>query len=309
MNTQILKRGAKMFHRLVSKSKTFTKLYITFLTYFFHRLPDSKIKHQVLNSINSIEWQNVDLPAQTIRLGSQIQFKIIPHFHEFDLEAIINEDISYEKEVFKAIEDLVKEADAVIEIGANIGIYSLFFAALLDRDCNSSQVFVFEPSSEAYLRLLKNISINNFKNIQPFNIAVGDIVDVQDFFEPSGHLTNGSLDREFASIFSASLRTRKTFVVDGNLLINLVKNENNIFIKIDVEGAEFDVLKGLENFIRLKKPKLVIEVLQRYQDALNQLVFLKELGYSFYNITDSGLVQKDLFIGSEFRDYLLLPLE
>jgi FkbM family methyltransferase len=309
MNTTILKSGSKLFHHWVSKSQTATKLYIFLLSLVLHQLPNSKIKQQVLNSINSVEWQNVDLTAQTVRLGTHTEFKIIPHFYEFDSEAIISADISYEQEVFKELEEQVKQADAVIEIGANIGIYSLFFASLLDRSINPGQVFVFEPSAEAYLRLLKNISINKFKNIQPFNIAVGKIVDVQDFFEPSGHLTNGSLHQEFANIFSSSVQVRKTFVVNGNLLIELVKNESNIFIKIDVEGAEFDVLKGLENFIRLKKPKLTIEVLPEYQAMLNELVFLKELEYSFHNITDSGLVQHDLFIASKFRDYLLIPLE
>ena len=56
-----VKKNAILFHSLVSKSITLTHLYVYFLTIILKPLPFHKIKQQVLNSLNSVEWKITDI--------------------------------------------------------------------------------------------------------------------------------------------------------------------------------------------------------------------------------------------------------
>ncbi|MDB9476274.1 hypothetical protein [Dolichospermum circinale] len=64
---------------------------------------------------------------RTVQLCNNITFQLIPHLHEFDSEAIVTKYVTYEQEVFAYLESNISEYDSVIEIGGNVGIFSLFF--------------------------------------------------------------------------------------------------------------------------------------------------------------------------------------
>jgi len=304
---KIIKPLGFHFHNLISKSKLFSRIYIDLLGDICHILPNNSINKRILNSINSIQWINFQLKHITVQLGNNITFQLIPHLHEFDSEAIVTKYVTYEQEVFAYLETSISEYDSVIEIGGNVGIFSLFFyEAFLKYHKNPSKIFIFEPSQSAYLRLLENLQINSANQIQTYNCAVGDEIGFLDFFEPQGHLTNGSLNKEFAQLFSSDISHNKALVINGNYLSHLVSEGERILVKIDVEGSEVEVLSGMKEFIFLKKPTLIIEVLSTYQDKLNTLTFLHE-NYYFYNLTKDGLIQYDEFEATQFRDYILLP--
>ena len=69
----------------------------------------------------------------------------------------------YSSDKFKINND-----DVVLDIGAHIGLFSLFASQF----CKNGKIFCFEPIKENYEELLKNIEINNIQNIIPFNNAV-----------------------------------------------------------------------------------------------------------------------------------------
>lgn len=247
-------------------------------------------------------------PPQIIQVTEDIEFKIIPHFQEFDSKSLFFKKLSYESEVFQWLKQHTSEYDTIIEIGANVGIFSLFFWKIfLRHDKNPNNIFVFEPSQKAYLRLLKNLEINRVNSIQTYNCAVSDINGFIDFFEPQGHLTNGSLNKEFAGLFSNRVLCSKTLVVNSNCLNNLVSSsQDHILIKIDAEGSEFEILSGMKNFILRYKPAIIVEVLSMYERKLNSLEFLHQ-SYNLYNITKEGIVQYFEFNSTSCRDYVLLP--
>jgi FkbM family methyltransferase len=295
------------WHKFISKSKILTKIYINLLSVLIRKIPSQKIKQMIMNSINAVKWQDdVELKPIQIQLGSSTEIKIFPHFYEFDLGAIFNYKLNYENEVFNYLETRIKNYDHIIEIGANVGIFSLFFAdkfRSMGKDDNNR--YVFEPSRKAYQRLVKNIAINNFK-IQAFNLAIGNESKFTNFYEPEGHLTNGSLLSDFAEIFSKNIEINQTLMIEGQILEGLInKSGQNFLIKIDVEGAEKFVLEGLKNLIISKKPDLMIEVLSIFEEELNNISFLKE-NYNFFNITEEGLIKQEKLIGTSFRDYILI---
>lgn len=306
----IIQKFGFWLNYLISRSKITTQIYINFLGFILKLFPANKFKRMIVSHLNSFEqWPDINLPTQIVNIDKNIYFKIIPHFHEFDFEFMFYKDINYEKEIFEFLTNHLLNYDDIIEIGANVGIFSVFFSTFfkIHKKFNS-KIFVFEPSFEAYYRLIKNIQINNGdENIYAFNCAIGEKTEFVDFFEPKGHLTNGSLHPKFAEIFSDSITIKRILKIDGNLLQRLIDNKRHILIKIDVEGYEYFVLKSLENIIQLQQPDILVEVLEMYQDKLNTLEFLFNLNYSFFNITDRGLVKYDKFVANnKFRDYILI---
>jgi FkbM family methyltransferase len=296
------------WHNAISTSTIATRVYINLLSFFLRRIPPCQLKQRVINSINSVKWSDIELEPRDIQVVNT-KFKLIPHFYEFDFEVLFNTNISYEKEVFYCLESRLISYDTIIEIGSNVGIFSIFFASYLKNYAKKTNIFVFEPSREAYLRLLKNIKVNAISNIYPFNCAISEEIDFLNFFEPEGHLTNGSLQRDFANIFSQDVRVNKILSINGKLLDKLIESSQSILIKIDVEGSEYSVLQSLKDIINSRKVDLVIEVLPAYQDKLNSVEFLSSKKYSFFNITDQGLVKYEKFVASQFRDYFLLASE
>ncbi len=148
--------------------------------------------------------------------------------------------------------------------------------------------------------------LNGFTDVQIFNCAVGDHTGFATFFEPQGHLTNGSLSQTFAAYFSPTVETTTVQVVSGEMAVGLLPETGRILIKIDVEGAETQVLSSLKGFLVERRPTLLIEVLSLQEEVLNSLTFLRNF-YTLYSITDHGLVMQEQFVAGPFRDYLLEP--
>ena len=301
------------FLRIVSKSEITTRIYFQILHLLLKRLPDNKFKSVISRSFLCawpiIEWPQIEFSPREVDIaGSSLTIKLVPHPNELDFGSLILKTFTYEKGVFKYLEQHIKDYDAVIEIGANIGLYTICLAkwfARLGKPCNN--IFSFEPSREAYLRLLRNLKLNRIKGVQTFNLAVGERDDFVSFYEPEGHLTNGSLYRDFAELFSASLSINKTFMISGNSLDGLIQDSHRVLLKINAEGAEYAILHSMKDFIIKRMPVIIIEVLSLYQNQLNQLDFLFSGQYSFFNITDRGLENHGRLIASDNFTYLLSP--
>lgn len=308
--TRLVKQAAFLAHTLIARSRTASRWYFAFLSGTLRPLPECKIKRQIWNSVLSVQWPEFDLPPRSVVFGTQACVVLYPHLHQIDSEAMVSRNPLYEKEVFLFLEPRLMNYDTVVEIGANVGLFSLFFARTFERlEKSDSRVFVFEPSRKAYLRLLRNLELNSTRNVVAFNCAVGDQTGFVNFFEPKNHLTNGSLLADFASQFSSSIQVSQTLLVNAELLESLLPDAGRLLIKIDTEGAECQVLAGLQKVITRNKPDVLLEVLPMYQEAINGMEFLRVAGYEFFNITDRGLVKHDKFVAGEFRDWLLVSSE
>jgi FkbM family methyltransferase len=297
---------AQNWHRLVARSPLAARLYLGALSRVLRSLAPARIRQQILNSISSVNWPFSELAPRSVRLGSSIDVRLTPHLGEFDMEAVTSRTLSYEAELFAFLEPRLPYYDVVIEIGANVGVFSLFFARTLARaGRKNARVFAFEPSREAFFRLLANARLNPSPNLIPFNCAVGSKTGFHDFFEPRGHLTNGSLDSAFAGTFSDRVDVNQVLVVDARLLMPLLPESGNILIKIDTEGSECAVLEGLYDLIQQRKPDIILEVLPGYEQRLSDARFLRSGSYSLFNITSSGLQPYETFQATEHRDYFL----
>jgi FkbM family methyltransferase len=151
------------------------------------------------------------------------------------------------------IEQFVKSLNKkalFIDIGANHGCISILASKYLKE---SGLVMAFEPSPSVYEELQKNIKLNNCKNILTFNKAVSDVKG--DFFLNETNLENSGASH--ISKNGTKIKAGPVYLSD----IKKVGNYSDIFIKIDTEGYELNVLKGLaDTLVSGLVRKLVIEI-------------------------------------------------
>ncbi len=242
----------------------------------------------------------MELRPCRVRLARKTQIILVPHVHEFDFGAVALRKLSYEAEVFSWLQD--RSYDVVIEIGANVGVYTIFFANTLAH----ARIYAFEPSQEAYRRLILNLHLNRCDNVRAFNCAVAPTSGILDFFEPHDHLTNGSLNRGFAEQFSNRVSHSKVVAIDATILEQLFETEAHVLIKLDIEGEEPRVLKSMQALIRRYRPDLLIEVLESSAPQLNKLDFLVDGHYQLLHLTSAGPIPAQRFRAGQGRDYALI---
>lgn len=178
--------------------------------------------------------------------------------------------ISKEPE-FRNLNKYVKNGDWVIDIGANIGHYTLKLAELVGVE---GRVISFEPIPDTFEILTSNIYYSKHNNISLLNIAVSNESGL-------GNMEIPDFDNGLKNYYNAHLTKNDSEESDESVLcipIDALKlPELPTLIKIDVEGHEIKVLEGMKNLIKKKKPVLIIEgPLSKYDDIL------KPLGYKGY---------------------------
>jgi FkbM family methyltransferase len=188
-------------------------------------------------------------------------------------------NLSYEEEQIATLVEFSKKnkQDFFLDIGSNCGYYALFIA----KTFPSTHVIAFEPIKKTYEKLVKNIHLNNLKKqIQTFNFGLSDTNDevqmrtlIKKGFIQSGGFTVNDKNRE--------LKTNETLLkADLKIGDEVIKYINkNLLIKIDVEGHEINVLKGLSRLINNNKIYMQIEIF--HENKENIFNFLKKNDFKF----------------------------
>ena len=179
-----------------------------------------------------------------------------------------------ERDELAQFQDLIDEGDCVVEIGGHIGYLSQIFEELVGEN---GAVYVAEPTSFSRSFLEKNVSPKT--TILP--LAMSDRVGALDFYtEEHGGFTN-SLMAEFTETADEGLQntqkisnTAITKVTVPASTVDAVCDAYGIkpdFLKIDVEGAELNVLRGAA--ASLAKVKALMVEVNRNQDEVYDLLF------------------------------------
>ncbi len=159
----------------------------------------------------------------------------------------------YEKSESRTMQTFISSNTIFIDIGANVGYYTLLAAHII----KNGQVYSFEPVSSTFNKLLRNISLNGFSTIQCTQKAISNFNGKANVFI-SNDCNSGMSGLQFAENFSG-----KTEIIDCITLDQAVEDYRipkvNI-IKIDVEGSEVNILKGMEMVLNVYKPILLIEI-------------------------------------------------
>lgn len=297
----MVKSLASAFHGLLSRLPGFARVYLGLLHHLTPALPLFR-RQQLLNSLSSADWGTVKLPPREVSLAGDVKLWLHPHLGEFDFEAVLGGKLSYEHEVFDFLDRVIPRYDAVVDIGANVGVFTCWFGKRLK---GQGKVYAFEPSLTVFGRLLENVERNGLDNVQVFNCAIGKDSGFAIFNEPEGHLTNGSLVESFSRQFSQSVKKSAVTVIGADQLATLLEEHQRVLVKIDTEGFEAVVLVALAPVLSRWKPDLVIEVLPEFESELNAVKVLAELGYKAYSITPDGLKHTGRITATHWRDCFL----
>ena len=176
------------------------------------------------------------------------------------------------------------DSDIFIDVGANIGFYSVLFSDKFSR------VYSFEPNNRNFLVLNKNIEKNQLTNIETFNFGLGDKKEIL-----KGHSnTKGELFQTsgFAVSKSSNLGA-DVLIKKGDDVIQF--NNKNITLKIDVEGFELFVLKGLKKILINNFCVLQVEIWGKNNEDVQK--FLKLLNYEMMCSIDGDTYFSNKLLG------------
>jgi FkbM family methyltransferase len=152
------------------------------------------------------------------------------------------DEIKFETPMIKEILSDINNGDVFFDIGANIGLYS----CVISHKIGAKNVVAFEPSPPAYQKLKKNSNLNG--DFYHFNIAISDLDDRIKFSVDIGDAQS----RMSTMNTESSASDYKIQEVCSRRLRSVVKDEDipsPTVIKIDVEGAEFKVLNGMDGLL------------------------------------------------------------
>jgi FkbM family methyltransferase len=135
----------------------------------------------------------------------------------------------------------LRRGDVFYDIGANIGEYTVFAAKAVGGE---GSVFAFEPEQSNYRRIEAHLELNGLRNARAFNVALGEKCGEM-FLEVAGFLNSQCRLVERAPAASAQTERVKVMTGDGIRRTEQLPVPNAV--KIDVEGYEYYVLKGLRN--------------------------------------------------------------
>ena len=162
----------------------------------------------------------------------------------------------YEPSVTKAVLSLIRSEDIVIDIGANVGYYTLLAARQVG---NVEEVYAFEADPDNFNILTENIALNSFANVTPVRKAVSNRTGKTKFYIKDS-MSHSLCDHTV-------LPTRASITVDTVALDDFICNcptevrKRISLIKMDIEGAEPLALEGMAEFLRSKKKLTMISEL------------------------------------------------
>jgi FkbM family methyltransferase len=195
---------------------------------------------------------------------------------------------AYEPHVTAVFRDRLRPGMHVVDIGANIGYYTMLSASLVGP---SGSVTAIEPNPSSAKLLEASRRANSFENVTVAQVAAGRALGLLVIHGSYGNVMTSAIPDDAAALISST--TVPTFRVD-----DLVPRDRKIdFVKIDVEGAEYNALLGASALIRRCHPMIVSEFSPSTMpgisgiDGRGYLRFLLGFGYRIAVIEAGGALR------------------
>ncbi|MFZ0452107.1 MAG: FkbM family methyltransferase [Ignavibacteriaceae bacterium] len=147
----------------------------------------------------------------------------------------------------------LNEHNVFWDVGANIGFYSIVAAKIKDTN---GKIFAFEPEPKTFSLLRKNIELNKMNNITSLSIALGD-TDGDKLLYPSDTPNFGAHSFVQRTDYRVKKKGIKININTADKLIDEMKIDVPDIMKIDVEGAEILILRGMKRLLMNKKLKTI----------------------------------------------------
>ena len=251
----------------------------------FQNSPEYAMLHQkkgTLGASNAPKHTQEDKPGGKVTMEGHTIF--------FDPnDKVLSETFSraeYEKATTDAVKRLVKPGMNVINIGANVGYFTLLMARLVGP---SGRVFAFEPFQNTAGYLQKNVDANGYANVEVHVKAVSNKKGTADFW------VGGSSTHSFLSELKTQKYPELTRVRVGTTTIDdfLRGRDTRIdFVMMDAEGSEKYILEGMHDTLQANPSMGIITEYNPYTlklaetDGISFLNLIGSLGFSMFLIDE-----------------------
>lgn len=221
-------------------------------------------------------------------------------------EAILSMRGNPEQNDFDFMNRFLHPGDVILDIGGNVGVVSLL---LLYDNPEIGDIYSFEPLPVTFEKMKKNMALNgNPEKIHPFNIGMSNEVGSFDFYLPGAdeaasmqpNMDDYYMRESVNGVYTGRKKMEKIVcqvsTLDDFTIQHGVPKVD--FIKIDVEGNEYDVLLGGVNVLSRYKPIVYVEMLRKHAARFGYhpndiIVYMKSLGYGCFVLRAGKLAQFD----------------
>lgn len=227
------------------------------------------------------------------RIGGGMGERIVRTRHGFRLRVDLAEWIGqhiyltgdYERPTARLIQALARQGSTVIDVGANIGFFTLLASRSVGR---AGRVLAFEPVASTCTALRTNVTLDGAVNIAVHELALSNANGTAEIHEGPGRNKGLSSLRPLDE--TSGSRTVATAVFDD---LGLADQPISL-VKIDVEGAEQLVLEGMLRTLAKHRPHLIVEITERFlaafgHSATSLCELLAPLGYRASEIIEEGI--------------------
>ena len=212
--------------------------------------------------------KNIDYDKQTLQQLSVKEFKFIVHKNDTCVADSLRSGELFEKFIVTFVRHFINPTRNIIDLGANIGTHSIIYS-----NYTTGNVYSFEPQKTVFDILKKNIELNNCENIVSFNFGASNVN--KEFYmnacyeNPDNH---GAFKIDSSLDETTGLKIQCKIIDELNI-------QNVCYVKIDIEGHEYEALLGMKQLLLRDHPTIMIEIHESSPTKNQTIIFLMELGY------------------------------
>ena len=220
---------------------------------------------------------------------------------------------NYQEPALKMAQRLFRPGDVILDIGAHFGRYTVPLAHTVGPQ---GKIFSFEPVESAFKMLSRIVDALKLKNVEVFNCAMGDgetamqmVIPLKDGVEVQSRAALDSGNRTDADLAGCHIQEVDCETIDAFVERKQLAKLN--FLKCDVEGAEYMVMKGGQKTLRTLAPVVLLEIEARHTEAFDYTPteiaeFMKSLDYGMYVVNDGKLAEADS-TSPDYNNYFFIP--
>lgn len=186
---------------------------------------------------------------------------------------IAGQEGRYEYHLVDIFNQYIQKDFCIVDGGAHLGMHTMRFSDLVP----DGHVYAFEASPRSYEKLNLTIQYNGIKNVTLYNVALHNEntqAHIVEHFNADQDAVNIGQHPHHKNIEAISLDS-----------LNLPKVD---FIKLDVEGGEYNAIAGAEQLVKRCKPLITYEYLPRTAASLNPKILLEAWGYQTFQLTNTN---------------------
>lgn len=226
----------------------------------------------------------------------------LPHYYsvpamDLNVANIVKKQGTFDIRMSYALQALVRPGYTVIDVGANLGGFTV---PLAERAGPHGKVHAFEPFRKVFQHMTANVALNGLSNVYTYNMAIGreekmlelHVPDLNHFGAPSAMRVEGQFSPDQALMYDKILYEQQREKVQMRTLDSFDFDGKVDFIKIDVEFMELEVVMGAKRTISEHRPVIWAENEPYFKDQDQTFVntMFAEYGYSCQVVADLELL-------------------